>query len=131
MNVLPINAEENLEINFAQFWQILDKNYPTKTTRKEAREFCLKLDKEEYVEILEGLFHNLQYWNLRGKTDEFIPNPPDLIRFLKKQRWADKHDIVQKSIHASHTPFTKPEEKYVKTQQSEWIRNQIRELIKK
>jgi len=73
---------------FNAFWEL----YPKKTTKKETKEYCTKmqLDGDLDRRILTALERQITAKAAIRQSGQFTPEFPDPIRWLKKERWEDE-----------------------------------------
>lgn len=73
---------------FNAFWEL----YPKKTTKKETKEYCTKmqLDGDLDRRILTALERQIKAKAAIRQRGQFTPEFPDPIRWLKKERWEDE-----------------------------------------
>lgn len=78
---------------FDSFW----KEYPKKVGKKQCKVYWAKLkpSKELFTIIIDNLVSQnllrLKYTN----DNQFYPNPPDPIRWLKYERWEDELPSIE------------------------------------
>ncbi len=95
-------SKEREKAFFENFWKL----YPKKTTKKESREYCLKmeLDGDLDTRILLALEKQIKAKAMMRDSGQFTPEFPDPIRWLKKERWEDE------IVGGDNQPKDKPRE---------------------
>ena len=90
---------------FEEFWQACDrdmKRAPKIKSRERytlARKGELPAQKKNHLppashkQIMDGLARAKRLWDMRGKTDEFIPIPQHATTWLNQLRWTDEYPL--------------------------------------